>query len=212
MSRKIAPLSGRHRQASPLGKCLSGIGMVVYVAAALVAFGCFSMVAAKEPLTRQPVYNPHSKSYFQIFSDNKHPGNWHAARQRARSKSYKGVLGRLAVVDSLETHQFLVKTLGLNQRGISTWIGLRYWCDGRMLQWESGRPFSPSDPDHLRLWHIPWYRGEAGSKDACEYTGSRRHGFAPVYYRTVGGITRWQAVGAAKFFADYIVEYPTGGE
>lgn len=167
------------------------------------------LLAADLPLPRTPFYNPASKSYFQLFDDNVYPGNWDAARARAMRKAYKGVRGRLAVVDSRETHEFLLRTFQLTRREVSVWIGLRYWCSARLLQWEDGRPFAPSEPEAFRLWHADWSRSD---DDACRMTRSSRLGFSPVYYRTVGGLTRWQAVGAGKYFAYYLVEYPTGGE
>ena len=167
------------------------------------------LLAAEGPLPRTPIYNSASKSYFQLFDDNEHPGNWEAARARAGMKAYKGVRGRLAVVDSPETHEFLLKAFSLDQRHLSVWIGLRYWCSARLLQWEEGRPFSPSEPDRFRLWHTEWSRSD---ENACSFSRSAKVGFAPVYYRTIGGLTRWQAVGAAKYFSYYLVEFPTGGE
>lgn len=165
--------------------------------------------AADLPLPRTPIYNPASKSYFQLFNDNIHPGNWNAARARAAKHAYKGVRGRLAVVDRPETHEFLLRTFKLTQRGVAVWIGLRYWCDARLLQWEDGSPFEPSSPQAFRLWHAEWSRSDV---DACGFARSAKVGFAPVYYRTVGGLTRWQAVGAAKYFSYYLVEFPTGGQ
>lgn len=183
------------------------IRLLATVLALLLA--CGSTSAADPPLPRSPIYNPASKTYFQLFDDNEHPGNWEAARSRANMKAYKGVRGRLAVVDSPETHAFLLRAFDLDQRHLSVWIGLRYWCSARLLQWEDGRPFSPADPEHFRLWHAQWARADA---DACNFTRSTKVGFAPVYYRTISGLTRWQAVGAAKYFSYYLVEFPTGGE
>src|SRR3546814_7056924 len=73
-------------------------------------------LAADLPLPRTPIYDSHSQSYFQLFGDNVHPGNWEAARIRAAQKFSKGVLGRLAVVDSAETHAFLLRAFKLNRR------------------------------------------------------------------------------------------------
>ena len=155
----------------------------------------------------------HTKSYFQLFNDNLQPGTWEAAKSRAAAKIFKGVHGRLAVVDSMETHQFILKNFGLKWPNASVWIGLRYWCSVRMLQWEGGRPYSPSEMSHFRIWHNPWARPESGEgTDSCDMAVSRTKGFAPVYYRNIGGIVRWQAVGAAKFFPTYLVEFVTSGE
>ena len=183
--------------------------MIRALAISLICLLWSSPLWAANPLPRSPVYNPYSKSYFQLFDDNENPGHWEAARARANMKAFKGVRGRLAVIDSAETHKFVLDTFDMNRRGISTWIGLRYWCGARLLQWEDHRPFSPSDPDSFRLWHSQWSRTD---ENACSFTGSTKTGYAPVYYRTMHGITRWQAVGASKYFSYYLVEYPTGGE
>lgn len=179
---------------------------------AVVLLGHLAGGARAADFPSSPVYNPASKSYFQLFSDNTHPGTWVAARERAHSKFFKGVRGRLAQVRSAETHEFLIRTFHLNNPRLDVWIGLRYWCRLRMLQWEDERPFSPSDPEQFRIWHDPWERDANEPGGSCGMTGSRQQGFAPVYYRTLSGITLWQAVGAAKFFDYYLVEFPTGGE
>jgi hypothetical protein len=177
----------------------------------IIAIGLLSLVfigqlrAAEGPFPNVPVYNPASQSYFQLFGDNQNPGNWEAAKVRAGQKSFKGIRGRLAVVDSAQTHDFVLRTFDLNTRKISVWIGLRYWCNARLLQWEEQRAFSPSDPGHFKIWHAQWSRSD---ESACTLSKSTKVGFAPVYYRTIGNVTRWQAVGAAKYFNYYLVEFP----
>lgn len=187
------------------------IGIIIRGSAITIACLLYAttVVAADPQLSRTPIYNPASKSYFQLFDDNVHPGNWDAARKRAAGKAYKGVRGRLAVVDSPETHKFVIQTFKLNQMRVSVWIGLRYWCSARLLQWEDGLPFEPYEPTAFRVWHADWTRSD---EDACSMSRSARVGFAPVYYRTIGSLTRWQAVGAAKYFPYYLVEFTTGGE
>jgi len=144
-----------------------------------------------------------------LFDDNRRPGTWDAAKIRAEEKSFKGVRGRLAVVDSAETHDFILRTFDLNERKWSVWIGLRYWCKSHMLQWEWGRPYSPTEPGRFKIWHSQWSRN---SDNDCGFTMSQMKGYAPVYYRTIGSTTRWQAVGAAKYFGFYLVEFATGKE
>src|SRR4051812_26537568 len=90
--------------------------------------------AAEGSLPTAPIYNPSSKSYFQLFNDNENPGNWEAAQMRAESKTYKGVRGRLAVIDSAETHDFILRKFDLTKRNVAVWIGLRYWCTVHLLQ------------------------------------------------------------------------------
>src|SRR3546814_12247448 len=111
-------------------------------------------------------------------------------------KAYKGVRGRLAVIDSAETHKFLLRAFDLDRRRISVWIGLRYWRSARLLQWEDGRPFAPSEPDHFRLWHADWSRTDL---DACSSQKQSKVGFAPGYYVPLAGPTRWAGVGARNY-------------
>jgi hypothetical protein len=180
--------------------------MRLFLAIGLLSLFCMGQLRAAEgPFPNVPVYNPDSHSYFQLFGDNENPGNWEAARIRAGQKSYKGIRGRLAVIDSAQIHDFVLRTFDLSSRKISTWIGLRYWCNARLLQWEEQRAFSPSDPGHFKIWHAQWSRSD---ESACTLSKSAKVGFAPVYYRTIGNVTRWQAVGAAKYFNYYLVEFP----
>lgn len=173
---------------------------------------------AAEGQQTAPIFDPSSKSYFQLFDDNVNPGTWDAARSRAASKVHNGVRGRLAVIDSVETHKFIIRNFGMNWHEASVWIGLRYWCSAHMLQWEGELPFSPSDAGRFRLWHSQWARNgsgqgaSAGMADTCGMAASRKQGFAPVYYRNIGGVVRWQATGAGKGFANYLVEFVTNGE
>ena len=165
--------------------------------------------AAIEPV-KGPYYDPASKSYFQLFSDNLRPGNWAAARERAEQKIYKGVRGRLAHVMTPETHNFLVEKFGLNRPKYDVWIGLRYWCQARLLQWGTERPFEPSDADHFRVWLSPWDREHDNPGGSCGMHASKLSGFVPVYYTAPAGFAGWRASGSAKFYDYYIVEYPTG--
>ena len=188
-------------------------GAIIASVAYLIA--CGAALAANQFVDKHGpvVYNPHTKSYFQLFRDNVHGGGrWANALDRAKTKYYKGIAGRLAHVEDPETHQFLVENLGLRHEREPIWIGLRYWCSLKMLQWTSDRAFSPSDADRFRMWHTYW-SAQGPNSSACDLSASYgRRGFAPVYYTTINGVTRWQATGAAKFYDRYVVEYLTGGE
>lgn len=185
--------------------CAAGLALALVVA--------WTGGGATSDFPRHPVYNPASKSYFQLFADNRPPqADWSWARRRAQSKFYKGVQGRLAHIRDPETHEFVVNTFNLKDARKDVWIGLRYWCKLHMLQWGNERPFPPSEPGHFRAWHSPWQRDPADRGGSCSMVGSRHTGYVPVYYRTLNGTTLWQGVGAAKFFEFYLVEYPTGGK
>lgn len=165
-------------------------------------------IAAAGTVGDPPIYNPASKSYFQLLTKPvTNSGVWTSIQKLALSNVFKGVRGRLAVVDSPETHEFIVQNFDLSRE---VWIGLRYWCDFRMLQWSDSRPYSPSDPGHFSAWHPQWYRNATTN---CETWRSGEQAFMPVYYRPLGQMNaRWQASGPAKGFERYLVEYPTGGE
>jgi len=101
--------------------------------------------------TSPPVYNPATKSYFQLVENQYHSYVWDKAQAEARTKIYKGVAGRLAVVDSPETHEFLVDHFDLRDPRKAIWIGLRYWCKpprlhARLLR--HGRQFGPLAGHH----------------------------------------------------------------
>ena len=119
--------------------------------------------------------------------------------------------GRLAVIDRPETHQFILQKFILQNFEVNKviWIGLRYWCHFRLLEWNGLRPYSPSDPGHFQAWHPQWARGKG-----C--VGKSARGWDAVlgvYYQPLGKQSaRWQAVGFAKFFNRFLVEYPTGEE
>lgn len=157
------------------------------------------------------IYDPASGSYFQLFDDNTHPSTYPAAEKRAFSKFYKGVRGRLAEIHSRETHELITKSFeNMKDPHVDVWIGLRYWCNVRMLQWGRNRPYSPSEPDQFRLWHNPWERNPQLSGGSCGRSQSRVLGYAPVYYRFMNNSIRWQSSGAGKGFRYYLVEFPVG--
>ena len=158
----------------------------------------------------EPVYDPRSKSYFELRNDLAGNGSsWIQAKRVAESLRYKGERGRLAVVDSPQVHQFLVENFDLKEE---TWIGLRFWCKYRQLQWVNGKVHRRDAFNH---WDSRWYRYQ-GAADPnlgwCRTAGTVAAGFMPVYYLPRKKGYRWQAVGADKGFRSYLVEYPTGSQ
>ena len=154
-----------------------------------------------------PIYNPATKSYFQLLNLKTPSKTWRNAKEAAASLIYRGARGRLAVVDRPETHQFVLENFDF--RGPS-WIGLRYWCRFRMLEWSGQRPYAPTDPDRFHVWHPQWYRHE---DTKCSSNSPSKDNYMPVYYQPMGeGSAIWQASGHAKGFNFYLVEFPTGEE
>lgn len=152
-----------------------------------------------------PIYNPATESYFQLLTLNTQKKRWLDAREAAASKFFKGTRGRLAVVDRPETHEFVLENFEFKS---PIWIGLRYWCGFRMLEWTGQRPYSPSEPGRFHAWHPQWYRND---QSICAPSRQGTNNFMPVYYQPLGNRNaRWQASGPAKFFSLYLVEFPTG--
>lgn len=153
----------------------------------------------------EPIYHPGTKSYFELRNDNgtDYIGDrWQSAREKAAGLSYRGTRGRLAVIKSEETHLFLRRNFNLVEEA---WIGLRYWCAFRKLQWVTGELHTRQD---FNVWAGQWFR-DANTKCGAG-TATSPQSFMPVYYLPHN--FRWQASGPAKKFAYYFVEYPTGAQ
>lgn len=148
-----------------------------------------------------PIFDPNTQSYFELRDDNSRQ-YWREARRLAAVSLYKGRRGRLAVVNSKETNDFLRSNFTLTG---PAWIGLRYWCKTRKLRWVTGER-------HLRTGYNNWYRPwNRNPETTCGITGSgaETHGYMPVYYLPQNFGFRWQAAGPGKGFIRYFVEYPT---
>ncbi len=184
-------------------RAFSGALVVMLIPLCMAGTTAFSAAKAGDP----PIYNPASKSYFQLLTLTTPKPNWDSARVEAWSKTFKGVRGRLAVIDRPETHQFILQNFELKN---NIWIGLRYWCRFRMLEWNGLRPYSPSDPGRFHAWHPQWYRN---TQQRCGNIRKEKLGYMPFYYQPLGERNaRWQGSGSAKGFGRFLVEYPTGEE
>ena len=85
---------------------MRAIGRAIFIA--LVGFAVFSSSAEARIPTRAkavaPVYNPETKSYFELRIDNDgRSRHWNAAKRMALGNFYKGVRGRLAIVRTAKT-------------------------------------------------------------------------------------------------------------
>jgi len=149
-----------------------------------------------------PVYNPQAKRYFAFMRAVTEPQSmtmWDSVEKQAEGQFFKGVRGRLAIVDSIEVHDFLLRNFHPNQYQF-VWIGLRYFCKTKKLEWSDGRVMQPGS---FRMWDKPWYR------DA--YTCSDRNNpkeYAPVAY--TAEMHSWIASGRHKGYDWYFIEWPTG--
>ena len=151
------------------------------------------------PVAVLPIYFPHTKSYFEFRTDLPKPPQWRMAERVARTKLYKGVRGRLAVIRDVETHSFLQANFPLHEEA---WVGLRFFCSVRKLVWVDGEE---QEPNEFKMWAKPWHR----SNITCT---SVNIPYMPIHYLPQDKGFRWQASGPEKYFVSYFVEYPTGKE
>lgn len=190
---------------------LLGNALRFVAAPAVIAIVSGIQLASAAALVNKPVYDRGSKSYFELvdasdmikgYGANEGP-TWSQANDLAREREYKGVHGRLAVVQSVETHFFLERTF---EPDSESWIGLRLWCTRRTLQWSDGQDLKPGS---FAAWDKNWNQDVY----TCSGAGSSSAGmmiYAPIAYTRVSYGFRWIAKGSGKRFHYFFVEYPTG--
>jgi lectin-like protein len=176
----------------------------------VAAFLCVATGAhAQGPVYGKPMYDPASKSYFELVHVTKEqtPGSsnpalpFPKAAEAASGRAFKGVKGRLAIIRSQDTHMFIMQNLRPNE---DTWIGLRYFCKTRELKWVNGEVLKKGD---FAAWHAQW--NQSGVADYCK---GAETDWMPVAYTPAGAGFRWIAKGGLKIYVAYLVEYPAGHE
>ncbi len=178
------------------------LGPWILVLGLVTSLGISQVSGKVEPLTDKPVYHPESKSYFELVQmKGIYKRNWRHALEYASKRVYKGTRGHLAIVDSPELHEFLRQTFRSNRQ---TWIGLRYWCAFRKLQWVNGKTMNRGD---FKAWNAQW--DLSGSDAGCRGT---RGEYMPIFYTANDRGFRWAAQGIAKNWHYYFVQYRTGEE
>ena len=158
---------------STMRRCMAkNIWLFAVVLVATLSSSCLgsNRILAAAELGDPPIYNPASKSYFQIVDKR---SNWSMAYDAARTQTYKGVRGHLAIVDSVETHQFIAENFDFD--GKAVWIGLRYFCSYHMLMWNNQRAYSPTDAGHFQAWHPQWHRHKTFCSSDCDPRRGREH-------------------------------------
>ena len=166
------------------------------------SLGISQLSAESGPLIGKPVYHPESKSYYElVLMEGVYDRKWEHALAYASRRTHKGAKGHLAVVDSPEVHEFLRSTFRPNRQ---TWIGMRYWCAFRKLQWVTGEILDRGD---FKAWNSQW--DLSGDRTGCRGT---RGDYMPIFYTAYNQGFRWAAQGIAKNWHYYFVQYPTGEE
>jgi hypothetical protein len=189
----------------------------IFITGLLILFWGSSVNA--NGIFNKPKYNPITKSYFELYSpDASDPKKnrvalsggigWKKANVLASRRTYRGVRGRLAVVDTPETHNFLRENF---RPKLAAWIGLRYWCNFNKLQWVTGK-FHKRGKFHK--WGPVWNHSaksphdDPSHKAYCERQDNK-HYFGVHYWGTQYGFF-WNANGRYKEFNALFIEYPTG--
>ena len=177
------------------------------------------MSAYAAPVYNKPFYNPETKSYFELYSPEFDDPNrtmsvrvyggigFDAAMKMAVKRRFKGVRGRLAVVKTRETDEFVIKHL---RPAGSAWIGLRYYCRFKKFMWITGeilRPGKDFSNWHPRGWRFDGSSPGGGTPSWCP---NGRTSALPVHYWGSRHGFHWNANGFAKQFNMMIIEYRTG--
>jgi hypothetical protein len=195
------------------------------VLACVVLGGSSGTAAAASLLWNTPVYNPESKSYFELFTPSKNLHDiesgvgiyglsWGVAKGLAEKQVFKGVRGRLAVVNTRQIHDFLKEKF---HPTIAVWIGLRYWCKFRKLQWITGAAFDRQKDFSAwgDMWdqnavHNYYYLGGTSTPADCSATHAGLVNYLGVHYWPMDEGFVWNANGHDKHFAALFIEFPTG--
>lgn len=180
-----------------------GLGLAVLASAASADIDPYaSKRGIYGKLVDTPVYDPHSKSYFELV--NQHL-TYPEAKKYASTKVHRGVRGRLAIIRSRETQEFIVDTF---KPDYEAWIGLRMYCHGRVLFWVDGTKLQRGK-DYTnwgKAWHYKdKYQPCIGRSNFAGVTlaPERQAGYS-------GNRLRWYAIGPGHGVEYSIIEYPTG--
>lgn len=176
--------------------------ILLIAAALLFAQAAEPMAAPLRPVYDKPIYNPESKSYFELVDGRHIHGQgptWEQARNMAAERSFGGVQGRLAIIRSPETDMFIRINLRPNQH---TWFGLHYDCKQKRLLWTDGTELKKGD---YANWNPRgWYASPQWGFCVGDY-------LMPAYLPLHSGERHWMMQRSPKRYYTFIVEYPTGG-
>lgn len=165
--------------------------------------------ALADPLYNTPVYDPDTRTYYALVDAHErqesqfHTGyEWLEAATDAERQLYKGRHGRLAVVSTQHTHQFLETNFRPNT---PAWIGLRYICNQRKLEDTAGHMVNGAP---FAAW-ARWWHQDPFICVVNPFTHKYEPGdYMPVAYSTIAEGFRWIGKGRHKGYDAYFIEYP----
>jgi len=152
---------------------------------------------AQPEILGKVVYDPSSGSYFEIIRNQRGFRRWRDVRAAVNKRIYKGIRGRLAVIKTRATHEFLRKNLGIP---FDAWIGLRYHCSTGKLVWVTGDMLKRGVD--FEIWHRQLYYEK---RNLC---GGRIKNLV-VFYIIQGRRLYWRISGPEHGLAGAVIEYPT---
>jgi hypothetical protein len=161
----------------------------------------------------EPVYNPETKSYFELHRPKGQVTDagivWPEASEIAAGKEHQGVRGRLAVVKTAETDRFLRETF---KPSTAAWIGLRFWCGFKKLQWITGDIHALNEFQRWGpVWNIKGRNSAMSSTRAeCPARGGRTPYFLGIHYWNQETGFKWNANSLDTGLNALFIEYPTG--
>lgn len=181
--------------------------LILHLMFCLMLMAPFAGQAHAEALYGKPVYNPETKSYFELVRAGADQGGrkvWLDMEAFARMKMFKGVHGRLAKVKSPTVNFFLMSEFRPDKM---TWIGLRMDCRTGQWAWSDGEPFERGSYSN---WHPTKWTWNFGNdpREIC----SGNPAFVSVAYYPIQESFRWMVKRAGKGYSSMLVEYPTGQE
>ncbi|MFQ5535037.1 MAG: C-type lectin domain-containing protein [Sphingomonadales bacterium] len=163
--------------------------------------------AGAKGLYGKPIYNPETRSYFELVRAHESEGGkkrWFEMERFARAKIFKGVQGRLAKVKSASVNFFLMENLRPDE---ASWIGLYLDCSSGKWAWSDGEAFAR---DGYTNWHPTKWDYAYGNDPNKICDGNSP--YAAVAYYPIQDSFRWFIKRKGKGYDTMIVEYPTGGE
>ncbi len=193
LRRAVGNMFLKRRRKSRLSTLVSiGLGVLVFAAAQWQP----EAVAQPETLGKV-VYDPSTGSYFETMRNVGRIRNWRTARTAVNKRIYKGLRGRLAVIKTRATHEFLRKNLGIP---FNAWIGLRYHCSSGKLVWVTGEILRRGVD--FEIWHRQlYYEGQ----NFCVH--DVKH--LVVFYIIEGRRLYWRVSGPEHYLTGTLIEYPT---
>ncbi len=179
-------------------KSLLGALVSIWLGGLVFAAAQWQPEAVAKPGTLgRVVYDPSSGSYFEIIRNQRGFRRWKHVRTAANKRIHKGIRGRLAVIKTRATHEFLQKNLGIP---FGAWIGLRYHCSTGKLVWVTGEILRRGVD--FEIWHRKlYYEGRSYCESGLPHL--------VAFYIIEGKRRYWRLSGPNHGMTGAVIEYPT---